>query len=77
MLKTGVQFDLITYLQMFYMIETPKRGGLRFCGETRYGKANDTYPPDDNPNAAEDYIVYWGVNKFMDVQWFSHYIIRT
>ena len=41
LLKTGIELDLITDLEMLKMVERAKRGGLCFVGSKRMVKANN------------------------------------
>ena len=46
LVKTEMELDLITNLEMLDMIEKMKRGGLCFVGSERHVKANNHYLED-------------------------------
>ena len=49
LLRTGIELDLITDLEMLKMVERAKECGLCFAGSKRMVKANNTYLEDYNP----------------------------
>ena len=63
LLKTGIELDLITDLEMLKMVERAKRGGLCFVGSKRMVKANNKYLEDYNPNEDSTFIMYWDANN--------------
>ena len=63
LLKTGIELDLITDLEMLKMVERAKRGGLCFVGSKRMVKANNKYLQDYNPNEDSTFIMYWDANN--------------
>ena len=64
MLKyTGSEFDLISDLNMYLMIEKGIRGGISSIMK-RYSKANHKYLNDYDPQKPSQYIMYLDANNF-------------
>ena len=63
LLKTGVELEQITDIEMLNMFESMKRGGLCFVGSKRYAKANNKYLPDYDATKESSYIMYWDANN--------------
>ena len=62
LLKTDIELELITDLEMLHMIEKMKRGGLCFVGSKRHVKANNKYLEDYDPEQESNYLMYWDAN---------------
>ena len=58
-LKTDIELDLITYIEMLQMVERQRRGGLCYVGSKRHVKANNKYLDDFKPEEYSNYIMYW------------------
>ena len=63
LLKTEVELDQITDIEVLKMIENMKRGGLCFVGSKRYVKANNMYLDDYDETKPSNYIMYWDANS--------------
>ena len=59
---TGVKLELLTDPDMLLMIESGIRGGVSMIS-TRYGKANNPYMKEYNPNQPTKYITYLDANN--------------
>ena len=62
-LKTDIELDLITYIEMLQMVERQRRGGLCYVGSKRHVKANNKYLDDFKPEEYSNYIMYWDDNN--------------
>ena len=62
LLKTRVELELISDLELLNFMEDMKRGGLCFVGSKRHVKANNKYLPDHDPSKPSNYIMYWDAN---------------
>ena len=63
MLKmTKTELELISDVDMFQFIEKGMRGGISYIAN-RYGKANNKYMENYNPDEASKYIVYLDANN--------------
>ena len=61
--KTQVKLDLITDIDMLWIIEKGIRGGT--CNAVNhYPEANNKYMPDYDENKQSSYLNYWEVNNF-------------
>lgn len=63
LLKTDIELDLITDIEMLQMVERQKRGGLCYVGSKRHVKANNKYLDDYKPEEDSNYIMYWDANN--------------
>ena len=63
LLKTNIELDLISDLEMLNFIERQTRGGLCFVGSQRHVKANNKYLDDYDPNKPSNYMMYWDANN--------------
>lgn len=62
LLKTGVQLELISELEIIRMIQKGIRGGLCVCSH-RYAQANNRYMSNYDESRPETYIVYIDCNN--------------
>ena len=60
--KTKVKLDLITDIDIILFIEKGMRGGLSYIAH-RYGKANNKYLPNYNPEIKDSYLTYQDANN--------------
>ena len=63
LLKTNIELELISDVNMLEMIERQKRGGLCFVGSKRHCIANNKYMKDYDETKPENYIMYWDANN--------------
>ena len=63
LLKTGIELDLITNLEILNLIEKMKRGGLCYVGSKRYVKANNKYIEGFDINQPSNFLMYWDANN--------------
>ena len=60
--KTEVKLELLTNIDMLFMVEKNIRGGI--CHAIyRYAKANNKYMKDYDKNKESSYLKYWDVNN--------------
>ena len=63
MLKmTDVKLELITDIDMYQFVEKGMRGGISYIAD-RYGKANNKYMQNWNPNESSKYLRYLDANN--------------
>jgi hypothetical protein len=74
LLKTGIQLELITDLEILDMIERHKRGGLCFVGSKRYVEANNKYLDNYDKSKPSNFIMYWDANNTI---WLGYVSIFT
>ena len=60
--KTGVEFELLTDLEMHLFIERGMRGGISMASK-RYAKANNPLVDGYDPRKEKKYIMYLDVNN--------------
>ena len=60
--KTNIKLELISDVDMFQFIEKGMRGGISYIAN-RYGKANNKYMKNYNPEEASKYIMYLDANN--------------
>ena len=60
--KTKTKLELISDVDMFLFIEKGMRGGISYIAN-RYGKANNKYMENYNPEEASKYIMYLDANN--------------
>ena len=63
LLNTKVELDLITDLEIMYMIERQTSGGLCFVGSKRCVEANNKHLENYDPSKPSTYIMYWDANS--------------
>lgn len=63
LLKTGIELELITDLEIMDMVERQKRGGLCFVGSKRYAQANNKYLETYDRSKPSTYLMYWDANN--------------
>ena len=63
LLKTGIHLELITDLEILYMTERHKRGGLCFVGSKRCIQANSKYLDNYDKTKPSNFIMYWDANN--------------
>ena len=64
LLKTKVEKELLTDVEMLDFFEKSKRGGLTFVGSKRYAKANNPLMGNHyNPDEETSYITYVDANS--------------
>jgi len=80
LLKTSIQLDLISDVELLNMIEQQKRGGLCFVGSKRYVKANNKYIDNYDKTKESNYLIYldannlygWAMSEslpYQDIKW--------
>ena len=63
MLKmTGINLELITYIDMYQMVEICLRGGVSYIVK-RYSKPNNKYLSDYDKNKDSSYLMYFYANN--------------
>lgn len=62
LLKTGVELELISDLNMISMIQNGIRGGVCLCPH-RHAKANNEYIPGYDPSQPDSYLIYIDCNN--------------
>ena len=69
---TTVEIELISNVDMYQFVENGMRGGISYIAN-RYGKANDKYMQNWNPNEASKYLMYLDASNLYG--WaMSHYL---
>ena len=63
LLKTGVELELLSDLELLNLMEDMKKGRLCFVGSKRHVNANNKYLPDRDPSKRSDCIMYWDANN--------------
>ena len=60
--KTGVELELLTYLEMHLFVDRGMRGGISMVSK-RCAKANNAMLPDYDPSKPNNYIIYLDANN--------------
>ena len=60
LIKTNIEFDLVTDPELLTMMEKSKRGGLTFIGSERYAKANNKHTGVSYDKTKESSCAFYG-----------------
>ena len=72
MLKiTGINLELITYIDMYQMVEKGFRGGISYIAN-RYSKPNNKYMCDYDKDKESSYLMYLDTNNLYGVVMSQH-----
>ena len=63
--KTGVRLELLTYIDMFLIVEKGIRGGI-YHAIHRYAKANDKYMKNYDKNIESSCLMYLDANNLYE-----------